>query len=73
MCYEYIKSGDALLDLGMGTGLSSVLFVKAGLNITGLDGSLEMLKECQKKDSQKKLSNATFRRSPYRPLFLIFL
>lgn len=54
MCYEYIKPGDSLLDLGIGTGLSSVLFAKAGLNITGLDGSLEMLKECGKKDLQKK-------------------
>lgn len=49
MCYEYIQPGDALLDLGIGTGLSSVHFAKAGLHITGLDGSLEMLKECRKK------------------------
>ena len=49
MCYEYIKLGDSLLDLGIGTGLSSVLFAKSGLNITGLDESLEMLKECRKK------------------------
>lgn len=49
MCYEYIKPGDSLLDLGIGTGLSSVLFAKAGLNITGLEESLEMLKECRKK------------------------
>jgi len=47
-CYEYIKPGDSLLDLGIGTGLSSVLFAKVGLNITDLDGSLEMLKECRK-------------------------
>lgn len=55
MCYEYIKPGDSLLDLGIGTGLSSVLFAKAGLNITGLDGSLEMLKECGKKGFAKEI------------------
>jgi ubiquinone/menaquinone biosynthesis C-methylase UbiE len=49
MCYEYIKHGDSLLDLGIGTGLSSIHFAKAGLKITGLDGSLGMLDECRKK------------------------
>jgi ubiquinone/menaquinone biosynthesis C-methylase UbiE len=49
MCYEYVKSGDCLLDLGIGTGLSSVHFARAGLSITGLDASAEMLKECRKK------------------------
>ena len=49
MCYQYIQPGDSLLDLGIGTGLSSVLFAKTGLMITGLDESLEMLKECSKK------------------------
>lgn len=49
MCFEYIKPGDSLLDLGIGTGLSSILFAKAGLNISGLDGSGEMLRECEKK------------------------
>ena len=54
MCFEYIKPGDSLLDLGIGTGLSSFLFAKAGLNITGLDGSGEMLKECKKKGIAKE-------------------
>ena len=49
MCYEYIKPSDSLIDVGIGTGLCSVLFAKAGLNMTGLDESLEMLKECRKK------------------------
>ena len=55
MCYEYIKPGDSLLDLGIGTGLISVLFAKAGLNISGLDGSIEMLKECRKKGFAKEI------------------
>ncbi len=49
MCFEYIELGDSLLDLGIGTGLSSFLFAEAGLNITGLDGSGKMLKECKEK------------------------
>jgi ubiquinone/menaquinone biosynthesis C-methylase UbiE len=55
MCYEFIKPGDSLLDLGIGTGLSSVHFAKAGLTITGLDGSMEMLKECEKKGFAKEI------------------
>ncbi len=55
MCYEYVRPGDSLLDLGIGTGLSSALFAKAGLKITGLDESLEMLKECRKKGFAKEI------------------
>ena len=55
MCFEYIKPGDSLLDLGIGTGLSSILFAEVGLNISGLDGSGEMLKECEKKGFAKEL------------------
>lgn len=64
MCYEYIQPGDSLLDIGIGTGLSSVLFAKAGLNITGLDGSLEMLKECKKKRFAQELKQYNIRDIP---------
>ncbi|MDP8238301.1 MAG: class I SAM-dependent methyltransferase [Candidatus Hatepunaea meridiana] len=64
MCYEYIKPGDSLLDLGIGTGLSSVLFAKAGLNITGLDESLKMLKECRKKGFAKEILQCNIRDVP---------
>ena len=50
MCYEFIKPGDKLLDVGIGTGLSSVLFAKAGVEIHGLDGSEAMLNICRKKN-----------------------
>jgi predicted TPR repeat methyltransferase len=49
MCFEYVRAGETLLDLGIGTGLSSINFAQVGLLITGLDGSAEMLKECRKK------------------------
>lgn len=55
MCYEYVNPGDSLLDLGIGTGLSSVLFARAGLSITGLDGSRKMLEECRKKGFVKEI------------------
>jgi ubiquinone/menaquinone biosynthesis C-methylase UbiE len=64
MCYEYVKLGESLLDLGIGTGLSSALFAKAGLEITGLDGSSEMLKECKKKGFAKEIKQHDIRDVP---------
>ncbi|MCK5130292.1 MAG: methyltransferase domain-containing protein [Clostridiales bacterium] len=55
MCYNLVKPSDSLLDLGIGTGLSSYLFAKAGLIITGLDESQKMLDECKKKRFAKTL------------------
>ena len=49
MCLEYIEPGQKLLDIGIGTGLSSVPFADYGLNINGIDGAALMLNECKKK------------------------
>jgi predicted TPR repeat methyltransferase len=42
----FIKKGDLLLDIGIGTGLASIPFKNAGLIILGIDGSEEMIKLC---------------------------
>jgi predicted TPR repeat methyltransferase len=55
MCYEYIVPGQNLLDIGIGTGLSSIWFAKAGLDIYGIDGSAEMLKVCKEKGFASEL------------------
>jgi ubiquinone/menaquinone biosynthesis C-methylase UbiE len=65
MCYKYVKTGENLLDLGIGTGLSSVHFAKIGLEITGLDGSNEMLKECEKKKFAKELKKFNIQEIPF--------
>jgi predicted TPR repeat methyltransferase len=49
LAYEFVKPGDSLLDLGIGSGLSSILFHKAGLKVYGLDGSSEVLEVCGSK------------------------
>jgi predicted TPR repeat methyltransferase len=64
MCYEYVKPGENLLDLGIGTGLSSVHFAGVGLEITGLDGSDGMLNECRKKDFAKELKQCNIQDVP---------
>ena len=55
MNYDYLQPGQRLLDLGIGTGLSSRLFAKAGLKVVGVDGSKQMLVECRKKNFAENL------------------
>ena len=57
LCYELVKPGDKLLDIGIGTGLCSSLFFKHGLEIYGLDSSDEMLTMCKKKGIARELKN----------------
>lgn len=64
MCYEYVKSGESLLDLGIGTGLSSVNFARIGLAVTGIDGSAGMLTECRKKNFAKELKQTDVTKVP---------
>jgi predicted TPR repeat methyltransferase len=44
-----IRRGQTLLDIGIGTGLGSEPFIKAGLRITGMDLSEMMLDACRTK------------------------
>lgn len=49
LSYRYVRPGESLLDIGIGTGLGSVLFRKAGLEIHGMDISPRMLDACRNK------------------------
>ncbi len=64
MCFEYIEPGESLLDLGLGTGLSSVHLARFGLEVTGLDGSEAMLNECRKKSFAKELKRHNIQQVP---------
>lgn len=55
LMFEYVKPGETLLDLGIGTGLAAILFHKAGMRVAGLDASAEMLKACARKGFAVKL------------------
>ena len=50
MMYEFIRPGDRLIDLGIGTGLASQPFYRAGVRITGIDISAPMLDRCRAKE-----------------------
>lgn len=64
MSFEYVKSDDRLLDIGIGTGLASRSFAIAGLEIYGCDGSIEMLKVCESKAFAKELKVIDLKRMP---------
>lgn len=67
MCYDYVSSGEKLLDIGIGTGLASIKFSRTGLKIYGLDESQEMLNACQSKSFAEELNRYDINRDtiPY--------
>ncbi len=58
--FEHVKKGDKLLDVGIGTGLSSRPFSDMGMCITGIDGSKKMLLVCRSKKFAETLKWANF-------------
>lgn len=64
LAYEFVKPDDALLDLGIGSGLSSVLFHRAGVQVYGLDGSREVLEVCRLKGFARELKEHDLREMP---------
>ena len=50
MIFEFLKTNDKILDIGIGTGLSAIGFHTLGLNVYGLDYSNKMLEVCRQKN-----------------------
>ena len=65
LCSEFLQPGKRLLDIGIGTGLSSVPFARAGMAVYGLDGSVEMLKVCEEKKIAVELKPWDIRTAPW--------
>ncbi len=64
LTYEFVKPGESVLDLGIGSGLSSILFHRAGLRVYGLDGSSEILAVCAAKGFAVELKQHDLRDVP---------
>jgi predicted TPR repeat methyltransferase len=64
LAYEFVQAGETLVDLGIGSGLSSILFHKAGLRVYGLDGSSEVLEVCGAKAFTVELKQHDLRTLP---------
>jgi predicted TPR repeat methyltransferase len=51
----FLKKGQKLLDIGIGTGLSSILYQPDGIEIYGIDGSEEMIRLTAEKQFTREL------------------
>lgn len=64
LAYEFVRPAESLLDVGIGSGLSSILFHRAGLRIFGLDGSSDILEVCASKNFTEELRLHDLRKLP---------
>lgn len=55
LCYAFIRPGERLLDVGIGSGLSAAPFARAGLRVWGIDFSAAMLDLCRAKGIAEEL------------------
>lgn len=65
LSYSFVNPGESVLDIGIGTGLGSILFHKAGLNVYGMDVSTEMLEACREKRFATDLKEHDLTLEPY--------
>lgn len=65
LLYAFVNPGESVLDIGIGTGLGSVLFHKAGLHVYGMDISPEMLEACRGKGFTADLKEHDLTVEPY--------
>lgn len=65
LAFPHTKPGQIILDIGVGTGLGSAMFQKAGLDVTGMDISDEMLDACRKKRCASRLVRHDLTVAPY--------
>jgi SAM-dependent methyltransferase len=65
LMYPYLQAGQSLLDIGIGTGLGSVLFARAGLRVFGMDNSSAMLDGARSKGFAQDLRDHDMMSVPY--------
>jgi len=62
---DLLQPKSKILDLGIGTGASSLLFKSEGHLITGIDGSEKMLEICESKNITEKLILHDLEKPPF--------
>ncbi len=65
LMFSFINPGESVLDIGIGTGLGSIMYHKAGLHVYGLDLSPRMLEVCQQKGFATELKKHDLMVAPY--------
>ncbi len=65
LCYEFVRPGESLLDLGIGSGLSAAPFARAGLRVAGMDFAPAMLDLCHAKGIAADLRQHDLQDTPW--------
>ena len=65
LAYTFVRPGQSVLDIGIGTGLGSFLFHQAGLRVYGMDASAQMLNACKQKQFAVDLRQHDLTVQPY--------
>lgn len=65
LSYAFVNPGESVLDIGVGTGLGSILFHKAELHVYGIDISTKMLEACKSKRFATDLKEHDLTVEPY--------
>ena len=64
LAFKHVMPGQSILDIGIGTGLGSLLFRKAGLDVHGMDISSQML-DVSRSKGFGSLQRHDLRKLPY--------
>jgi predicted TPR repeat methyltransferase len=65
LMYAHVQARESVLDIGIGTGLGSVLFDRAGLRVSGMDNSRDMLEGARSKGFVRDLRQHDMGSMPY--------
>ena len=65
LCYEFVRPGEILLDVGIGSGLSAAPFARAGLRVSGMDFAPAMLDLCRAKGIAEELRRHDLQDTPW--------
>jgi ubiquinone/menaquinone biosynthesis C-methylase UbiE len=65
LMYEFIQPGEILLDVGVGSGSSSVLFRRAGMSVWGMDVSEHALDACRERGFAEALVQHDLQQQPW--------
>jgi len=65
LSYEFVRSDERLLDVGIGSGLAAAPFARAGLRVAGMDFSAAMLDLCRIKGIAADLELHDVARTPW--------
>ncbi len=65
LSYDFVRPGERLLDVGIGSGLAAAPFARAGLHVSGMDFAAAMLDLCRAKGIAGDLRQHDLQRTPW--------